>query len=97
MKRVPLKRKKKLNRVSSKQKSRLERYYPIRNAFMEEYKVCQICRNFQATDLHHRKGRRGNLLFDTEWFMALCRTCHDWVHNNIKQAKEMGWLVPFWK
>lgn len=72
-------------------------YYAIRDPFMEANPVCQICRREASTDLHHRKGRRGNLLFDTKWFMALCRTCHDYVHNNVANSKRMGWLVPFWK
>lgn len=90
MKRTPLRK------ISKK--GRMARYYQIRKPFIEANPMCQICRNFSATDVHHRKSRRGNLLFDTTWWMALCRCCHsEKVHGDVENAKKMGWLVPFWK
>lgn len=69
-------------------------YYTIRNEYMRLNPYCHICKVREATDVHHRKYRRGNLLFDTRWFMALCRTDHQAIHDNIKWAKRMGYILP---
>lgn len=70
---------------------------------MKDHPWCEICKTRGqsqwkiATDLHHKKGRNGDLLFDTRYFAALCRYHHDKVHNNPAWAKEKGWLIPWWK
>ena len=55
--------------------------------------MCQICGKAYSRDVHHRAGRYGGLLNDTLWWMALCRTCHDWVHDHSREARKLGYLV----
>ena len=89
-----------LSKVSKKQSGRLRKYYEIRDLWMDipRNAICWICKSAPATDVHHMKSRRGNLLFDTKWWMALCRPCHsNRVHGNVENAKKMGWIIPFWK
>lgn len=86
-----------MRKVSKKQRSRLAKYYRIREAYLRANPLCMICKCEFATDIHHRKGRVGSLLCDTKWWMALCRVDHDKVHNNVAWAKEKGYLVPYWK
>lgn len=94
MKKTPLRRKKPLRRVSRKQKGRLELYYWLREPFMQNNPICQICGVAPSTDCHHQKGRRGNLLFDQRYWMALCNHCHiQKVHGNVKWALENGYLL----
>lgn len=87
-----------MRKSSPKGKARKALYYELRAPFISANPVCQICNSAPATDCHHRKGRRGKLLFDQAWWMSLCNDCHiNKVHGNVKWAKEMGYLVPFWK
>lgn len=79
--------------VSDKKLSELKEYRKKRDAFMKANKVCQFpeCREL-ATDLHHKKSRE-YYLCDESIFMALCRAHHMWIHDNDKQAREMGLLL----
>jgi len=60
---------------------------------MEQNKVCQAklfgCTHL-STDLHHIKGRVGDLLTDENNFLAVCRSCHTFIEENPKFAKEKG-------
>lgn len=55
---------------------------------------CEICRR-RADHMHHRKLRRhgdhsaANLLH-------LCFRCHAWIHANVAESYERGWLVRSW-
>lgn len=64
---------------------------------MKDHPVCEVCGLEPSVDLHHKKGRSGDLLFDTKFFMAVSRKCHDRIHQNPKWAKESGFLIPWWK
>lgn len=44
------------------------------------------------TEVHHVKGR-GRFLRDQSTWMALSRAGHVWVHENVRLAKERGWIV----
>lgn len=56
--------------------------------------LCKRClsldRFIPATDLHHSRGRLGKLLLDTRFWVALCRTCHRWCHDNPAAARKVG-------
>lgn len=93
MKRSPLKRKTRLRRQSRKQKNRLQIYYWLREPWMKLHPICEICKEAPSTDVHHRKYRYGPLLFDQRWWMAVCRRCHKKIHENVKWARQMGYLV----
>ena len=96
LKRSPIQRSRKpIRQRSEKEKERLQRYYPIRDAFLErpENKYCQCkrpgCRR-KATTVHHPEGREGNLLFDDSLFIALSLPCHRWVEDHPAEAYQMG-------
>ncbi len=38
-------------------------------------------------------GRNGERLLDVDYFMAVCRDCHQYIHNNPKESREKGWLI----
>jgi hypothetical protein len=54
----------------------------------------QICCVPKSTEIHHRKGRFGSRLNQTEFWMAVSRDGHDWIHANPKPAYEKGYLLP---
>lgn len=42
-----------------------------------------------ATDIHHKAGRSKNYLDVLTW-LAVCRSCHQWIELNPAKAKELG-------
>jgi len=99
MAKMPLKRSRKplvtskpMKRVSTKQAKRLANYAKLKKLHMEANPNCAICGK-PAEDLHHRKGR-GIYLDDPEWFLSVCRNCHDTkIHGDPKTARANGWLI----
>lgn len=77
----------------SDKRAKLENVYQkLRIAFLEENPYCKRCGK-KSEDLHHAGKRSGRMLIATAYFMALCRKCHTWVHENSKEAKEQGYLI----
>lgn len=98
----PQKRRKPLKKISRAQATRLARYKPIARAFIDECRengiACLICmaREIepprQPTEVHHKFGRNGPLLFDRRGFIPSCRACREWPHDNGKTARTLGLL-----
>lgn len=79
-------------KVSAKQLENLKKYRKIRDEFMAN-KTCEAKLNGctgKATDLHHAKGKIGDLLTDKRYFKALCRNCHSYIEVHPDFAKENG-------
>jgi hypothetical protein len=81
---------------SAKRRSQNVLYLKKRRIFMEQYKTCQAklfnC-TILSTDLHHKKGRVGDLLTDERYFLAVCRSCHDYIEAHPIIAKENGFSL----
>lgn len=45
-----------------------------------------------STEVHHQRGRTGRLLADTRYFIASCRGCREWPHENQKRARLLNLL-----
>ena len=43
-----------------------------------------------ALDIHHMKGRTGELLTNTEFFLPVCRMCHMFITDNPEIARDLG-------
>ena len=75
------------------------RYKQKATIFKRDHPTCEACpkvfpeeeaRNTKS--VHHMRGRiQDRLLDDTHW-LATCRRCHDWIHQNPKQARALGLL-----
>lgn len=84
-----------MRKVSLKQQKRLREYNKLRDDFLKDNPYCQasvMCHGLIATDIHHVRGKIGDKLTDTENFMSVCRQCHIWIHDNDKQARDLGFL-----
>ena len=84
-------------RRSPKRAKQERDYMKERKTFLLSSPSCQahlinICTK-HSTDVHHKKGRIGQLLTDTKFFLAVCRPCHDWIELNPKEAKELGYSI----
>lgn len=89
-----------LKKVSRSQRGRMERYFPIRTAWLDrpENAVCAIClclglEPARATEVHHARGRNGPLLFDTRFFIPSCRAHREWPHLHPREARTLGLLA----
>lgn len=96
LKRTPLKKKPFIIRkVSKNQETRLSKYFRKRKIFFSkpENKLCRIqltgCTRI-ATELHHGKGKEGDLLLDERWWIPACANCHRKVTDESKKAIEEG-------
>jgi hypothetical protein len=80
-------------------------YRPIRDRYMDEHPVCEVkgcCK--PSVDLHHKARRTGyadeesinkgfKLLWDTRYFMAICRSHHTKCDEDPVWAEENGYIV----
>lgn len=89
--------------VSKKMKGELAIYKPIRNQYMKDNPICECCNAAESVDLHHSAGRIGfwnedsrlkglKLLWDKRFFMAVCRSCHNEIHENPEWSYQEGYL-----
>ena len=77
----------------SKKQVVLDRAYTLlRIPFLEQHPMCQAalpgCQG-ASCDVHHKIGRGKWLLVVSTW-MAVCRTCHQWIELHPIEATEMG-------
>lgn len=46
-----------------------------------------------TTEIHHIRGRENQKLNEVEYFLPVCRNCHDWIGANNTRAKELGFSI----
>lgn len=97
LKRSPLKKSAvRIKPVSAKLKKMKTVYGHIRKDFLDEHEICQAkipgCSGL-STEIHHRAGREGDRLNDVKLFLAVCRSCHDFIERNPAWAKSQGLSV----
>ena len=76
---------------SYKRAAQEREYRKLRVRFLEDA-LCERC-GFQANEIHHKKGRIGALLTDTDYFMAVCSPCHRYIEDHPKESREKGWSI----
>ena len=82
--------------MSDRQASRLSIYFEIRKDYLRDHPNCgvQDCREL-ARDIHHTRGKHGKFLFDVRFFLGVCRRHHDWIHQNVAEARKKGLIGPW--
>jgi 5-methylcytosine-specific restriction endonuclease McrA len=78
--------------ISDKRAKELAEYRIVRDKYKEENPQCEKCGD-PMSDIHHKNGRNGKRVSDSEYFMSVCRPCHTWIHENPEDARAMGWLI----
>ncbi len=68
-------------------------YLKLRLEFLNKHPRCQAslfnCSHY-STEIHHKRGKIGKLFLDILHWLATCRSCHRWIEENPKKAKELG-------
>lgn len=91
---------KKLRKVSPRQSKRIREYLKIRKKFLSQPDniLCRLCakegHGRLATEIHHRRGKVGALLFDVRWFLPTCWQHHRKIHDNVAWSLKEGWMLP---
>ena len=84
----------KIKPVSTKRAAQNALYRKAKAEYLEEHINCGVCKVIGNLDIHHLFGRRGELLYDKTKFLAVCRDCHNEIHNNPAWAIHNGYLPP---
>lgn len=79
--------------ISDKQAQRLKEYRRVRDVYMKNHPVCECCQATPSQDLHHMAGRVGDNLTNPNYFLAVCRACHQEIEINPTWAKENGYSL----
>lgn len=82
---------------STAKRSRQQRVYQaLRLEQLKDVPSCELglpgCTGM-ATEVHHAKGRIGDLLIDRRYYKSTCHTCHRWVTEHSREAIELGHSV----
>ena len=83
-----------MRKVSKKRAQQNKAYKVVRNEFMEDNPNCERC-NRQATENHHKNGRTGERLLNVNFFMAVCRGGHLFIHKNYLLISLQFNILPF--
>lgn len=91
MRRTPIKRR------SSKESARIRRYERARHIVAERSNgYCEAgtpnCRG-PLDQVHHRKGRDGDLVDDVDLLLGVCWACHEYIHRNPAVSYARGWML----
>jgi hypothetical protein len=83
-----------IKKVSVKKSQEDAVYSKLRKDYLCSRPFCQAsipgkCTT-NATDVHHKKGRGKYYLITPTW-LAVCRSCHEWIETHPEQAKELGY------
>jgi hypothetical protein len=83
----------KLKKVAKRRQKQNSEYTQVRQLFLSKNEFCKarlpIC-TMWATEVHHMKGRIESLLTDANYFLPVCRKCHDWIENHPDEAYDLG-------
>lgn len=48
----------------------------------------------RLSEVHHTRGRLGELLTDKRYWMPVSKAGHRFIHANISEARKRGWVCP---
>lgn len=48
----------------------------------------------KSTQIHHKRGRVGQLLLDIRYFLAVSDEAHRIIHHDTKTSYEKGYMMP---
>jgi hypothetical protein len=81
--------------MSKKRKIENAQYIVLRAEFLskKENQICPITKQ-PAVEIHHSySGKdRAKYFLDTSTWIAVSRDGHNWIHDNPKEARELGFL-----
>lgn len=86
LKRTPIKKR------SSKQEKIDAAYSILCKQYKKNHPVCEVCNDRATQDVHH-KAYRGSKTLDESTYLAVCRTCHNYIHSHPQWARDNQYLI----
>lgn len=93
---IPVKKKRtRMNQVSDQRRALNAIYSIISKEIKASPAICEGWGKIEgctkkATQIHHKRGRRGFLLIMSFYFGRLCSNCHNYCTHHSREAVEMG-------
>lgn len=83
-----------VKKVTAKRANQNQQYAKLRREYLEHYPACEVidCNN-RSSEIHHQKGRENDLLLDTNYFMAVCKSCHHRITIDSQWAISEGYSI----
>lgn len=81
-----------INSVSDKRQLQLITYNKLKEVWIKG-KICACCKTAPAIDCHHQKGREGELLLLVEFWLPVCRPCHEMITKDSAFAISQGYSI----
>lgn len=86
------KKRKPIKKVSAKRGVENRAYTSLRKQYLAIHQTCETATcKAQATTIHHQIGREGDRLLDTNFWMAVCMSCHTTIELNPNWSKANGY------
>lgn len=82
---------KKIAWQSEHHRKKMLHYKELRKDYLAAHPLCEVCNIHVATEIHHKRGRSGDNLF--EYFLAVDKACHRKIEENPKWAYEQGFSI----
>lgn len=86
-----------MRKVSKKRAIQISKYSKIKKLYLEENPCCQVrldnCTGCGPVEIHHKKGKINELLYDSNYFLTVCRNCHNIIEANPSYAYEKGFSI----
>ena len=81
-------------KISQKRKIENAKYIVLRIEFLgkKENSICPVTGE-KTTEIHHKKGRVGNLFLDVRYWLAVSREGHKRIEENPEWAKKEGYSL----
>ena len=92
-------------RSATKERSKQLRAYSKRlKGWKKEHPHCAACALLmlyrpgpplirRTSECHHIRGRNGKLLLDENYWLPVCRWCHNFITEQGKLARKLGLIV----
>ena len=83
---------------SSKRQKEEMLYSILSKQYLKDHPTCEakipgVCSGSPSNQVHHKKGRIGELLLDTRYFLATEDNCHKYIEEHPDFAKEQGFSL----
>lgn len=65
-------------------------YNKLKKEYLSKYVRCVVYPNRASTQIHHTRGRLGDMLCNIKWWLPLSWEGHRWIHDNPAEARLRG-------
>ncbi len=82
-----------INKVSKKRQKELGEYTFKKREFLKLNPKCAVYPHLQAIDIHHIRGKIGDLFLNEDYWLPVSRAGHNWIHENMIDAQKLGFVM----